>query len=67
MWSSKCQPCMLRKFAVQRIIKKEEKGKNYGSFFIYFFDRTNETNNWWGKGYDQEEVERGSNVTHVSF
>lgn len=36
MWSSKCQPCMLRKFAVQRIIKKEEKGKNYGSFFFIF-------------------------------
>lgn len=25
---------------------------------LFFFDRTNETNNWWGKGYDQEEVER---------
>lgn len=34
MWSSRCQPCMLRKFAVQRIIKKEEKGKSYGSFFF---------------------------------
>lgn len=35
---------------------------------LFFFDRTNETNNWWGKGYDQEEeVERGSNVTHISF
>lgn len=34
---------------------------------LFFFDRTHETNNWWGKGYDQEEVERGSNVTHISF
>lgn len=35
-------------------------------FFYFLIEQMKQTTGG-GKGYDQEEVERGSNVTHISF